>query len=159
MTAATPSAGSPPFFARFTDSPIKLTHALLVPILFIAAFTRIWRLGEPPTCYFDEVYFPTTGALIWHRDDAAWDFIGSENTHPPLSKEIMALGEGIFGNYDLKGQPNGCWPDAPDAGKKVSNNFAFEMFGARFFGAVAGVFSVLFIYLIARRLFKNEVAA
>jgi len=28
--------------ARFSDSPIKLHHALLVGIVFIAAFTRLW---------------------------------------------------------------------------------------------------------------------
>ena len=157
----TESAASSPnsMMSRLSDSPIKLHHALLVGVIFLAAFTRLWRLGEPNSCFFDEVYFPTTGALIWHNDDDAWQFIGSENTHPPLSKEFMAIGEGIFGNRDLKGAENGCWGDAPDAPKKVSNAWAFDMFGARFFGAVAGIFSVVFMYLIARRLFRNEVAA
>lgn len=158
MTASGASA-SPSVMSRFSDSPIKLHHALLVGIIFLAAFTRLWRLGEPGVCFFDEVYFPTNGALIWHNDKTAWDFFGTENTHPPLSKEFMAVGEGIFGNRDLKGGENNCWGDKEDAPKKTSNAWAFEMFGARFFGAVAGVFSVVFMYLIARRLFKNEVAA
>lgn len=158
MTASGASF-SPSVMSRFSDSPIKLHHALLVGIIFLAAFTRLWRLGEPATCYFDEVYFPTNGALIWHNDKSAWDFFGTENTHPPLSKEFMAIGEGIFGNRDLKGGENGCWGDTEDAPKKKSNAWAFDMFGARFFGAVAGIFSVVFMYLIARRLFKSEVAA
>ncbi|MEO8458443.1 MAG: phospholipid carrier-dependent glycosyltransferase [Chloroflexota bacterium] len=157
-TPTTPGADQS-IFSRMADSPIKLHHALLIGLIFLAAFTRIWRLGTPDTCYFDEVYFPTTGALIWHNDDDAWNFIGSENTHPPLSKDFMAIGEGIFGNKDLKGASNGCWPDAEDAAKKSSNAWAFDMFGARFFGAVFGVFSIVFMYLIAKRLFKNEVAA
>lgn len=144
--------------SRFSGSPIKLHHALLVGIIFLAAFTRLWRLGAQENCYFDEVYFPTTGALIWHNDDDAWNFIGSENTHPPLSKEFMAIGEGIFGNRKLTSE-NQCWGDAPDLPKKTSNAWAFDMFGARFFGAVAGIFSVIFMYLIAKRLFMNEVAA
>ena len=112
---------SPSIMARFSDSPIKVHHALLVGIVFIAAFTRLWRLGEPPTCYFDEVYFPTTAAMIWHNNDGAWDFYTAENTHPPLSKDIMALGEGIFGNKQLaSGAKNGCWPDKEDASKQVS---------------------------------------
>jgi dolichyl-phosphate-mannose-protein mannosyltransferase len=158
MTAAAPSPQSS-FLSHFSSQPIRLHHALLVGIIFLAAFTRLWRLGDPSSCYFDEVYFPTTGALIWHRDDAAWNFIGSENTHPPLSKEFMSIGEGIFGNKDLHGTENGCWPDSEDATKKTSNAWAFDMFGARFPGAVAGIFSVVFMYLIARRLFENEVAA
>lgn len=158
MTASG-TTGSPTMMARFSDSPIKLHHALLVGIIFLAAFTRLWRLGEPNSCYFDEVYFPRNAAFMWHNSNDAWNFFGTENTHPPLSKELMAVGEGIFGNYDLKGGTNGCWPEAVDAQRKVSNAWAFEMFGARFFGAVAGIFSVVFMYLIARRLFKNEVAA
>ncbi len=154
---------SPSIMARFSDSPIKLHHALLVGIVFIAAFTRLWRLGEPPTCYFDEVYFPTNAALIWNRADGdagAWNFYTTENTHPPLSKDIMALGEGIFGNKQLApGAKNGCWGDKEDAARQVSSDWNFDMFGARFFGAVAGIFSVIFVYLIAKRLFKNDVAA
>jgi dolichyl-phosphate-mannose--protein O-mannosyl transferase len=145
--------------SRFSESPIRMHHALLVGIIFLAAFTRLWRLGEPTSCYFDEVYFPTTGALIWHSDDDAWNWIGSENTHPPLSKEFMAVGYAMFGNRDLNGTENGCWGDAEDVSKKTSDAWAFDMFGARFFGAVTGIFSIIFMYLIARRLFNNEVAA
>jgi dolichyl-phosphate-mannose--protein O-mannosyl transferase len=153
-------AAPPSVLTRLSDSPIKLHHALLVGIVFLAAFTRLWRLGEPPTCYFDEVYFGTSGAMIGHGDDGAWDFFTAENTHPPLSKEFMALGEAIFGNDPLApGAKNGCWGDKEDASKQVSSDWNFDMFGARFFGAVAGVFSVIFIYLIAKRLFKNDVAA
>ncbi len=137
---------------------IKLSHALLVGVIFLATFTRLWRLGEPHQCYFDEVYFPTTGAEILNGHDAAWDFYGHENTHPPLSKDLMALSMAVFGTYDLAGGENNCWGDAEDADKKGSNDWAYEPFGYRFPGALLGIFSVIFMYLLARTLFKSEVA-
>jgi dolichyl-phosphate-mannose--protein O-mannosyl transferase len=139
--------------------PIKITQALLVGIIFLAAFTRIWRLGDPHGCYFDEVYFPTTGAEILQGRDDAWDFYGHENTHPPLSKDLMAIGEAIFGRYDLKGGENNCWGDEADKAKKTSNSWAYEPFGYRFPGALAGVFSVIFMYLLARKLLNSEIGA
>jgi len=141
------------------DQPqIRLTHALLIGIIFLAAFTRLWRLGEPTECYFDEVYFPTTAAEILHGHEDAWEFYGHENTHPPLSKDLMAVGEAIFGTRDLHGGENTCWGDADDKDKRVSNDWAYKAFGYRFPGALAGIFSVVFVYLLARKLFKSEVA-
>jgi dolichyl-phosphate-mannose--protein O-mannosyl transferase len=138
---------------------IKTAHLLLFGILVIATFTRFWRLDKPDRCYFDEVYFPTTAAEILKGKDAAWGFIGHENTHPPLSKEIMALGEFIFGTRDPKGVDTGCWGDAEDEDRRNDPDWNYKPLGWRFFGAVASVGSVLFMYLLAKRLFKSEVAA
>lgn len=137
---------------------IKLTHALLIGIIFLTAFTRIWRLGDPQGCYFDEVYFPTNGALILNGEQEAWDFYGTENTHPPLSKDLMAVGEAIFGTYSLNGGENNCWGDEEDRDRQTSDDWAYEPFGYRLPGALAGIFSVIFMYLLARTLFKSEVA-
>lgn len=139
--------------------PFKITifTLLLVVILGFALFTRFWRLGEPERCYFDEVYFPTTAALVLNGDDASRNFFGSENTHPPLSKLFMALGQGIFGTT---GDPadNHCWPDEEDASKREDPSWHYEPFGWRFFGALFGALSVLFMYLIAKRIFHSEIA-
>ncbi len=145
-----PASAGRPRFSAYT--------AALAAILVLAAFTRFFRLGTPDQCYFDEVYFPTTGAEILHGDDKAWEWFGHENTHPPLSKELMALGQGIFGKEDRKGQPNQCWNDAEDADKKSDPDWQYKPFGWRFFGALAGVGSVLFIYLLGKRLFRSEIA-
>ena len=131
----------------------------LSAILLAAAFTRFYRLGAPDQCYFDEVYFPTTAAEILRGDNAAWDFYGHENTHPPLSKELMAAGMAIFGHQDRAGVDNHCWPDEPDSARRTDPNWIYEPFGWRFFGALAGVGAVFFIYLIAKKLFHSEVAA
>ncbi len=139
-------------------SAITARQLLLVTLLAAALFTRFYRLGTPNECYFDEVYFPTTGTEILKGDATAWDFYGHENTHPPLSKLFMAGGMGIFGHRDLGGADNVCWGDADDAPKKTDPGWAYDAFGWRFFGALAGVGSIVFIYLIARRLFDSEIA-
>ena len=108
-----------------------LIIGLLVSLLAAAAFTRFYRLGTPGEFYFDEVFFPATGQEILRGDPAAWEWFGHENTHPPLSKLFMAGGMAFFGE------------DNP--------------FGWRFFGALAGVGSVAFIYLLGKRLFRSEV--
>lgn len=158
MTSLNPPAPRPLGFFSQTP-PIKVTHVLLIGIIILASFTRIWRLGEPDTCYFDEVYFPTNAALILNGEKSAWDFYGTENTHPPLSKLLMAAGEGIFGTKSYNGGTNSCWPDTEDEGRRNDPNWLYDPFGFRFPGALAGVFSVIFMYLLARALFKNEVAA
>lgn len=159
MTSLEQPAPQPSPLGVFSQPPqIKLTHALLIAIIFLAAFTRFYRLGEPIRCYFDEVYFPTNAALILHGDKSAWDFYGTENTHPPLSKVLMAAGEGIFGTKDYHGGTNDCWPDTEDKPKQNDPDWLYDPFGYRFPGALAGVFSVIFMYLLARYLFKSEVA-
>ena len=140
-------------------SGIKTAQLLLLAILVVAVFTRFWRLGTPDRCYFDEVYFPTTAAEILKGKDNAWDFYGHENTHPPLSKEIMALGAAIFGTTDPKGVDTGCWGDQEDEARRNDPDWNYKPLGWRFFGAVASVGSVLFMYLLSKRLFKSEVAA
>lgn len=139
---------------------ITLAQVLFVVILGFAIFTRFWRLGTPDQCYFDEVYFPTQGAEVLRGDKRAWEFYGHENTHPPLSKEFMALGMGIFGQKDYGGGTNGCWPDEGDidAPRRFDANWLYDPFGWRFFGALAGVGAVVFMYLLAKRLFQSEIA-
>ena len=156
MTASDSSDGE---ILKGLNLPFKITifMLLLAVILGVATFTRFYRLGQPDQCYFDEVYFPTTGALILHGDDASRNFIGSENTHPPLSKLFMAAGQGIFGTTGTT-EYNECWPDAEDESKRTDSDWLYKPFGWRFFGALFGVGGVLFAYLIARRLFHSEIA-
>jgi dolichyl-phosphate-mannose-protein mannosyltransferase len=118
-----------------------LLISLLIGLLAAAVFTRFYRLGTPGELYFDEVYFPTTAQEIVRGDPAAWEWFGHENTHPPLSKLFMAGGMAIFGVVS-SGSITG----------EVENPFAW-----RFFGALAGIGSVVFIYLLGKRLFNSEI--
>lgn len=119
-----------------------LVIGLLVSLLAAATFTRFWRLGTPGEIYFDELHFITNGSQdIVRGDPDAWEFFGHENTHPPLSKLLMAGGMAIFGVV-TSGSISG----------EIDNPFAW-----RFFGALAGLGSVVFIYLLGKRLFRSEV--
>ena len=155
--AAAPHPGRS--FSLTLPGCVKWHHVLLVAIILLASFSRIWRLDVPSRCYFDEVYFPTTGAEILRGDNDAWQFYGHENTHPPLSKVLMAAGMGIFGHRDYQGGTNECWPDTEDSPKKNSDDWLYDPFGWRFPGAVAGIGAVIFMYLLAKRLLDSEVAA
>ncbi|TMG07798.1 MAG: phospholipid carrier-dependent glycosyltransferase, partial [Chloroflexi bacterium] len=126
---------------------ISVYQLLLGGVLIAAFLTRFVRLGTPGEFYFDETYFPRTAQEIYRNDPAAWQFYGHENTHPPLSKEFMAGAMKIFKVADDIAPPL-----VPGVGG-LENPYAW-----RFFGALAGVGSVLFIYLLARRLFDSEIA-
>ncbi|MDO8614313.1 MAG: phospholipid carrier-dependent glycosyltransferase [Dehalococcoidia bacterium] len=155
-----PDAARTSFQSVQARLPRKLTayQWALIAILIAAIFTRFWRLGSPNECYFDEVYFPTTGAEILHGDNRAWLFYGHENTHPPLSKEFMALGMGVFGHQQRTGADNKCWGDEEDAAHRSDPDWTYNPYAWRFFGALAGVGAVLFMYLLAKRLFSSEIA-
>jgi dolichyl-phosphate-mannose-protein mannosyltransferase len=126
---------------------VTVYQAALVVVLLAAFLTRFMRLGEPDQFYFDETYFPRTGQEIYRGDPKAWEFYGHENTHPPLSKLFMAGGIAVFESANEIAPPL-----VPGTGG-VDNPWAW-----RFFGALAGVGAVLFIYLLGRRLFNSEIA-
>ncbi len=143
---------------RLGSRTVNVYHIAFIAIIFFAGFTRFWRLGEPGQCYFDEVYFPTTAAEILRGDKAAWEYFGHENTHPPLSKLLMAAGQGIYGHKDYKGAGNGCWGDAEDADKRTDSAWLYDPIGWRMPSALAGVGAVVFMYLLGRALFRSEIA-
>ena len=127
---------------------VKVAHIALAVILTAAFLTRFARLETPREFYFDEIYFVRDSAQqIYHGDNKVWEFYGHENTHPPLSKLLIAGSLGVVGAADAIAPPL-----VPGEGG-VDNSFAW-----RFPGALAGVGSVLFMYLLARRLFDSEIA-
>jgi len=148
---------------RIGSRTVNVYHIAFIAIIFFTGFTRFWRLHEPEQCYFDEVYFPPTGAEILRGDRAAWQWIGHENTHPPLSKLLMAAGQGIYGqkNYQNAIDGNGCWSDSNDAEdvrRRTDANWLYDPIGWRMPGALAGVGAVVFMYMLARTLFRSEIA-
>ncbi len=113
---------------------------LLFLIIFISFGLRFYRLEIPKSYYFDEVYYAFTAQEMAKGNKLAWQIPGEEAsvpedlayewTHPPLGKEISALGIIIFGD---------------------------NTFGWRFFQALFGVMGTLFIFLLGRSLFNNGV--
>jgi len=111
---------------------------LLFLVILISFGLKFHRLEIPQSYYFDEVYFAFTAQEMAKGNKLAWEIPGEaapldfayEWTHPPLGKEISALGILIFGD---------------------------NTFGWRFFQAFFGVLGTLFIFLLGRNLFNNGV--
>lgn len=76
--------------------------------------------------YFDEVYHPRTAYEFLHRLEVY------EWTHPPLGKDIIALGIKLFG---------------------------MTPFGWRFFGTLCGVMMLPAFYILARKIFERTLWA
>ncbi|MFM7491040.1 MAG: phospholipid carrier-dependent glycosyltransferase, partial [Actinomycetota bacterium] len=101
---------------------------LIASLLIFAAAVRFINLGRPDQLVFDEVYY-VDGARDYLNSGVEVDNGAAEFiVHPPLGKWAIALGIQVFG-------------DTP--------------FGWRFTAAVAGVLSILLIYLIAQKLFAS----
>ncbi|MFZ5932479.1 MAG: glycosyltransferase family 39 protein [Patescibacteria group bacterium] len=106
-------------------------------VMGFAALTRVLFLGSPEKEYFDEVYHAFTAKQILNGNPKAWEWWNAppegfayEWTHPPLAKLGMVLGMLVFGE---------------------------NSFGWRIPGALLGVGSAFLIYLIAKRIFNDEV--
>ncbi|MBI2020350.1 phospholipid carrier-dependent glycosyltransferase [Candidatus Daviesbacteria bacterium] len=115
---------------------IKPTY-LLITILVLALFLRLFRIDYPNKFIFDEVYHAFTAKEYLHGSKEAWEYwttpppgVAYEWTHPPLAKEIMASSMFTFRSED-----GWAW---------------------RLPGALLGVLSIYLIYLIGMKLFNNQ---
>lgn len=117
----------------------RLATILLLGILLFSLGTRLFGLNYPQKEYFDEVYHAFTAKEMLHGNKAAWEWWNTppegfayEWTHPPLAKLFMWGSMSIFGE----------------------NSFSW-----RLPGAILGTGVVFLVYLIAKKLFKDEVLA
>src|SRR3972149_11163769 len=109
---------------------------MLFFLLIISLGLKFYRLNNPNSYYFDEIYFAFTAEEMAKGSDIPWGIGGNapkgfayEWVHPPLGKEISALGILIFGD---------------------------NTFGWRFFQALFGGFGTLIIYLLGKELFESK---
>jgi dolichyl-phosphate-mannose-protein mannosyltransferase len=103
-------------------------------IATMGAVVRFARLGNPPDIVFDETYY-AKDACWYAETSASLCGIGGDQTagvHPPLGKWLIATGIKLFG---------------------------FDSFGWRAAAALAGVLTIIVLYVLARRLFLSTVAA
>ncbi len=116
----------------------KLTAGkILLFILFLALFLRVYRLDYPNAYVFDEVYHAFTAKEFVKGSPAAWEWwntpppgVAYEWTHPPLAKEIMAASMFILNTTDAW-----AW---------------------RLPGALMGVLGVYLLYLLGMKLFNSQ---
>lgn len=109
---------------------------LLLLVFCYSLGVKMYRLEIPESYYFDEVYYAFTAQEMAKGNEYAWENVAEapedfayEWSHPPLGKEISALGIMMFGN---------------------------NTFGWRFFQALIGSLGTLFIYLLAKNLFQSK---
>ncbi|MCL4416700.1 MAG: phospholipid carrier-dependent glycosyltransferase [Actinobacteria bacterium] len=120
-------------------SKITSKHILIL-ILLLTAFLRLYRLDFPNKYVFDEVYHAFTAKEFLAGHKAAWEWwttpppgVAYEWTHPPLAKEIMAASMFIL---------------------HTENAWAY-----RLPGALLGILAVYLVYLLGLRLLKNQKAS
>lgn len=116
----------------------------LLPILILAALTRLWALGSPAKLVFDETYYVKDAFTLWTAGHELQWSTGTDSAfhpanalasaefvvHGPLGKWIIGLGMQVFG---------------------VSNPF-----GWRIMAALAGILAVWLIYLVTFELLGSK---
>lgn len=99
----------------------------LFSVVFAAALARFWRLSDPSSMVFDEVYYAKDACNYLVANPELC--MGSNNeVHPTVGKWLIAIGIRLFG---------------------------FESFGWRFIPAVAGILTIAVMYLLARKIFNS----
>lgn len=113
-------------------------NAILIAIIVLTGFLRLYRLDYPPKYMFDEVYHAFTAKEYLKGSHTAWEWwsvppsgVAYEWTHPPLAKEIMTASM-----YILHSTDSWTW---------------------RLPGALLGILSVYLVYLLATHLFNKQV--
>src|SRR5919106_2200933 len=105
----------------------------LTAITTLAAVLRFVRLGDPESIVFDETYYAKDSCWYALTSASVCDVDGEQvEVHPPLGKWLLAGGIKIFG---------------------------YDSFGWRFAAVVAGVITIVLLYVVARRLLRSTVAA
>ena len=114
----------------------KKIEILLFFLLIIGVGLKLYRLDNPNSYYFDEIYYAFTAQEMAKGNRAGWEIghtapqgFAYEWSHPHLGKELSAIGILIFGD---------------------------NTFGWRFFQALFGGFGTLFIYLLGKELFLSK---
>jgi dolichyl-phosphate-mannose--protein O-mannosyl transferase len=103
-----------------------------IAVTLLGALVRFWDLGFPTdkgTPIFDEKHYVPQAAQVLrnggYEDNPGYELV----VHPPLAKQLMAIGEWLFG---------------------------YDGWGWRFASAVAGTLCVLLVVRIARRLTGSD---
>ncbi len=112
---------------------------ILIAILVVTAFLRLYRLDYPKGYVFDEVYHAFTAKEMLAGHKEAWEWwntpppgVAYEWTHPPLAKEAMVVSMFILHSTD-----SWAW---------------------RLPGALLGILSVYLVYLLGLKLLSEKAA-
>jgi dolichyl-phosphate-mannose-protein mannosyltransferase len=105
-------------------------------LVVISLGLKFYRLDDPDSYMFDEVYFAFTAQEVAKGNSDSWEMgakapegFAFEWSHPPFGKELSALGILIFGD---------------------------RTFGWRFFQALFGGLGTIVIYIVGKELFQSK---
>ena len=108
-------------------------HFGLTFVTVLAAALRLIRLDIPKSLAFDEVYYAKDACWFVNVSQEICEIDYEQSyVHPPLGKWLIAIGIRIFGH---------------------------DSFGWRISGAVAGVITVMLVYLLARKILRSSLGA
>ncbi|MGH2462659.1 MAG: phospholipid carrier-dependent glycosyltransferase, partial [Candidatus Limnocylindria bacterium] len=80
--------------------------ALVVGLVALALVLRLWRLDQPRSMIFDEVYHGRTAMEYLANDKWGWDRDPYEWTHPMLAKYLIAAGIEVANPNQVSGSTN-----------------------------------------------------
>lgn len=113
------------------------TKWLLITLITVSFFLRIWRIDYPNTPIWDEVYYTDTAKQYLQNNQNLWNYNTKPPAghfyvweHPPLASEMMALFMKLFNNTDV--------------------------FIIRLPSVLLGTLSIYLVYLLGNILFKNK---
>ena len=111
-------------------------EVMLFLLIILSLGLKLYSLENPKSHYFDEIYYAFTAQEMAKGNRAGWEVghtapkgFAYEWSHPPLGKELSALGILIFGD----------------------NSFGWRLFQALFGGG-----ATLIIYLLGKELFQSK---
>lgn len=116
----------------------NITNILLILLLLISFLVRVWSIWYPKNDVFDEVYYPYTAREYLKGNKDAWVYWSKAPeghsyawVNPPLPQEIMAISMYVLNST--------------------------ENWAARMPGVIFGTLSIYLVFLLGKKLFRNEV--
>lgn len=125
----------------------KLIFIFFLIISGIVYFTNYWY---PDGLFWDENYHIASAQKYI-------DGVFFMEPHPPLGKQLIAVGEKIFNIFGLNKGIDKSYFNNTDYITSVPQSFSFA--GFRFASTLFGMLAAIMFFLIAKTLFKNEIFA
>ncbi len=119
-------------------------------LIFLSSIVYFTNYGQPDGLFWDENYHIASAQKYI-------DGIMFMEPHPPLGKQLIALGEKIFNLFGVNKNIDKSYFNTTDYITYVPEKFSFT--GFRFASTFFGFLSTIFIFLAFRLIFKNDIFA
>ncbi len=123
---------------------------ILLSLLILSGIVYITNYWHPNGLFWDENYHIASAQKYI-------DGVMFMEPHPPLGKQLIALGEKIFNILGVNKNIDKSYFNTTDYITSVPENFSFA--GFRFASTIFGMLSVIVFFLILSTIFKNDLYA